>query len=495
MNEHDERVANIAAEVLSFHKRNAKFRIYHGSTNSTRRTRWRRDEVVDTSGLNHVLDVDTKRNIVIVEPNVPMDKLVDATLKHGLVPPVVPEFPGITVGGAAVGTAGESSSFKYGFVHSIIERVQIVLADGSVKYASKTEDPDLFFGMNSSFGTLGVLTLVEMRLIPSKQYVALTYHRTTSHAEAVKKILETTEDPTIDFIDGILYSPTSGAIIVGRLTDDESLGHIQRISRRQDQWFYLRAEDAISPKHEIAVTELIPLVDYLFRYDRGAFWTGRYAYKYFLAPFDRFSRWVLDYFMRTRVLYHALHESGLSNYYIIQDLALPKDKTVEFLNFVDSKLGIYPLWICPLKPDRTGVMNPYYKEGDGVMINIGVWGPGPRKHDEFLTLNRKLEEMVRFLDGIKWLYAQTYYTYEEFWDIYDKEAYDALRSKYGASALPTVYDKVTSNWEAEHAARAQATFLKKLKIGAKDIWPLRGYYGLARTVLGKNYLLSGKKGK
>ena len=38
--------------------------------------------------------VDTKKNVALVEPNVPMDNLVDATLRHGLVPPVVMEFPG-----------------------------------------------------------------------------------------------------------------------------------------------------------------------------------------------------------------------------------------------------------------------------------------------------------------------------------------------------------------------------------------------------------------
>jgi FAD/FMN-containing dehydrogenase len=41
-----------------------------------------------------------------------MDKLVKATLKYGLVPPVVTEFPGITVGGAIQGAAAETSSFR-----------------------------------------------------------------------------------------------------------------------------------------------------------------------------------------------------------------------------------------------------------------------------------------------------------------------------------------------------------------------------------------------
>lgn len=42
-----------------------------------------------------------KRNdkTVLVEPNVPMDKLVEATLAEGLLPKVVMELPNITVGG------------------------------------------------------------------------------------------------------------------------------------------------------------------------------------------------------------------------------------------------------------------------------------------------------------------------------------------------------------------------------------------------------------
>lgn len=65
--------------------------------------------MVDTSLLNNVLRVDTETMTALVEPNVPMDSLVQATLPFGLVPPVIMEFPGITVGGGFAGTAGESS--------------------------------------------------------------------------------------------------------------------------------------------------------------------------------------------------------------------------------------------------------------------------------------------------------------------------------------------------------------------------------------------------
>lgn len=94
--EHKEEVAQISKSVRSFYDRKEKFRIFHGSTNSTRKSAMSKDpkKVVDTSRLNHVVSVDTEKMTALVEPNVPMDRLVEETLKYGLVPPVVMEFVG-----------------------------------------------------------------------------------------------------------------------------------------------------------------------------------------------------------------------------------------------------------------------------------------------------------------------------------------------------------------------------------------------------------------
>jgi len=102
--------------------------------------------MVDTSSLNHVLSVNQKTKTCLVEPNVPMDQLVDATMPYGLVPPVVMEFPGITVGGGFAGTAGESSGFRHGFFEDTVNSIEIVLATGEVVSASPHERSDLFYG-------------------------------------------------------------------------------------------------------------------------------------------------------------------------------------------------------------------------------------------------------------------------------------------------------------------------------------------------------------
>ena len=45
-----------------------------------------------------------------------------------------------------------------------VAAIEIVLPDGAVARASKTDRPDLFWGAASAFGTLGVVTLLELQL-------------------------------------------------------------------------------------------------------------------------------------------------------------------------------------------------------------------------------------------------------------------------------------------------------------------------------------------
>ena len=151
-----------------------------------------------------------------------------------------------------------------------------------------------------------------------------------------------------DFMDGIMFSADRGVIMVGNLTNKKD-GKAVRFCRAWDDWFYLHAEKRTNTAS--IRDDYIPLYDYLFRYDRGAFWMGRYAFTFLGMPFNAFWRFIHDRLFHTRKLYIALQQSGMAQKHIIQDVALPKSSAVDFLNFLDTKLSIYPLWLCPLLPD------------------------------------------------------------------------------------------------------------------------------------------------
>ncbi|KAK7752225.1 hypothetical protein SLS62_005759 [Diatrype stigma] len=528
MERHTQTVRLIASTVRSLFERAEPYRIWHGSTNSTRPAAQKAGaRLVDISALNGVLEVDAARRVALVEPNVPMDRLVERTLRHGLVPPVVMEFPGITAGGGYAGTAGESSSFRHGYFDETVASVEIVLPDGEVVVARPEKGSryaDLFRGAAGAVGTLGITTLLELRLVEAKRFVRATYRRTTSVAEAVRVVREECARPENDYVDGILFSKGHGVIISGQLTDEAPPNgeKVQTFSHAWDPWFYMHVRErteglsssslsnsaptdaAASSASSLAsptsrpgtVTEYIPLAEYLFRYDRGGFWVGQAAFDYFRpVPFTRFFRWFLDDFLHTRMLYRALHGSGESGRFFVQDIGLPYESAEPFVDYVSDALGIWPLWLCPLKTPAGPTFHPHLRgeragsqgEGagaEGEMLNIGVWGWGPKDRAAFVRANRDLERKVSELGGMKWLYAHTYYDEPGFWEAYGghRAAYEALREKYKATSLPSVYDKVRVDSERAGAELGWKPWLKSL-------WPVGGVVGLWKGIKSKDYML------
>ncbi|SMQ54340.1 unnamed protein product [Zymoseptoria tritici ST99CH_3D7] len=486
---HNREVASIAARVRDFYDRKEKFRIAHGSTNSTRKNSKDPKKLVDTSRLNHVVKVDTVNKTALVEPNVPMDRLVEELLKYGLVPPVVMEFPGITVGGGYSGTSGESSSFKHGFFDRTLKSVEMVLATGEVVTLSENERADLFRGAAGAVGTMGVTTMVELQnLHTATKFVETTYHPVVSMQDAIEKLQNFTSRPVdFDYVDGLMFSLTSGAIVTGKMTDT-STSPIQRFSDAKDPWFYLHVQDKISRSSE-PTSEAVPLPEYLFRYDRGGFWVGKGAFEYMKFPFNRTTRWFLDDFLHTRMLYNALHSSGRSEQMIVQDLALPYHTATEFVERMDRLTGIWPLWLCPLKQSTGKTMHPHFqadKAEPEQLLNIGLWGrsPPPQTSESFIQTNRAIEETLQELGGMKWLYAQTYFNETDFWKDFDQEWYNGLREKYHATTLPTVYEKVRVDVEAERKARESRSWTQRVR----EMWPFAGLYGLRQSIKSRDYM-------
>lgn len=228
---------------------------------------------------------------------------------------------------------------------------------------------------------------------------------------------------------------------------------------------------------------------------------GMYAYKHFMVPFLWFTRFLLDYFMHTRIMYHALHASGYTDRYIIQDIAFPAGNAAAFTNFVDQKFGIYPLWLCPLRTDgRSSMGYPKSYTGtvcgkkidgayDGEYINIGVWGPYPSSETEYVRANREIEAKMRELGGLKWLYSRVFYTENEWWQVYDKQKYDALRQKFNATSLPSIWDKVKDRGRKEEYGTGLKGILKRI---VKSNAFLSGLYGIYKAVRGGDYMLKKK---
>jgi delta24-sterol reductase len=119
------------------------------------------------------------------------------------------------------------------------------------------------------------------------------------------------------------------------------------------------------------------------------------------------------------------------------------------------------------------------------MLNIGLWGFGPNDPATYLAKNRALEKTLGKMGGMKWLYAHTYYSKDEFWSQFDREWHEKLRRKYRADgALPEVYDKVHVDIE-----KYTAMMNKDWGMRMKNVWPLGGFWGIWKSIKSKDYLL------
>lgn len=438
---HAQKVAALQAEVRRFYDTKTKIRVYHGSTNSTRNVFINRQKMVDISSFDQIIEINSEDRYAIVEANVMLDKLIDATLEHGLLPIVVSEFPGISVGGAIQGGAGESSSFRWGGFHDICSEYEVVTANGDIVVANEQSHPDLFHGIACSYGSIGIITKIKLQLLPVTPNIELEYIRVTSYDEALGLISKTTKT-SAEFVDAIMFTPTSGVVMVGNFSINNDLP-IATYSRLSDEWFYIHAQK-IASKHK-TYRESIPIRDYLFRYDRGAFWMGKYGYKLYHIPFNRFTRLWFASLMKTRTMYRYLHGANMSQQFIVQDVCLPQENVRKFLSYLDENIGIYPLWLCPLKSDTKSSLAPNHLKTK-LVVNVGVWGEFHRPYDDFVAENRKMEQRINKLGGRKVLYAHTYYSRAEFWKNYDQHNYKKLRNTYQAPIVfPEIYDKVVMN--------------------------------------------------
>ena len=124
---------------------------------------------LDVSAFGHVLSVDPVTRTARVGGMTTYEDLCDATLRHQLMPLVVPQLKTITLGGAVTGLGIESTSLRSGMPHESVIEMEILTGDGRVVRATEdNEYADLFCGFPNSYGTLG--------------YSPLAHHRTRAGA-------------------------------------------------------------------------------------------------------------------------------------------------------------------------------------------------------------------------------------------------------------------------------------------------------------------------
>jgi FAD/FMN-containing dehydrogenase len=392
---------------------------------------------LDVRGFNEVLSI--RDNQVEAEGMIPYEALTSACLARGVMPAVVPQLKTITLGGAVAGVGIESSSHRHGLVHDTMLELDVLLGDGRVVSCSADNaHADLFFGFPNSYGTLGYALRVKARTIPVKPYVRLS-HLPFTDAEAYFSELEKHLNAgEADFVDGTVFSPQQMFITLGRFADSAPY-----TSDYTYQHIYYRS---IADKRE----DYLTIHDYLWRWDTDWFWCSKNVLaqnplvrriygrsRLGSKTYTKIMRWN----SRVGVTKKLERVLGLHSESVIQDVDIPLARAAEFLDFYAREIGLWPQWVCPIgvRDDRFTL----YPVRRGWYVNFGFWDvKRTREAHPPGHFNRRIEEKVGELGGIKSLYSDSYFAEGDFDRRYGGTAYAALKKKYDpAGAFPRLYDK------------------------------------------------------
>lgn len=113
-----------------------------------------------------ILAFDAARGTVTCEAGLLLGELIAAVLPRGWFPPVSPGTRFVTIGGMIAADVHGKNHHGAGSFGAHVERLSLVLADGSRVDCSRTERPGLFLATLGGMGLTGVITEASFRLLP-----------------------------------------------------------------------------------------------------------------------------------------------------------------------------------------------------------------------------------------------------------------------------------------------------------------------------------------
>ncbi|MCC6555737.1 MAG: FAD-binding oxidoreductase [Polyangiaceae bacterium] len=394
----------------------------------------RRASRIDIASLNRILEIDPAARRCVAEPGVTFAELLRRTLPLGLMPTVVPELEGITVGGAVAGCSVESSSHRHGGFHDGCLEYEILTGEGDLLTCSPDRDPLVFEMIHGSYGTLGILTRLAFRLVPAAPYVRMEYRHFNRFEPFRDDLLAHCRAGDADFIDAIVHAPDAFVVCLGRAAPTAPY-----VSSYRWLDIYYRSTRA-------RTEDYLTTYDYCFRYDTECHWMTRAVPLLSTRPARLVAgKLVLGSTNLIRWSHRLERLLGRKRRPdIVCDVFIPSRRLDEFHAWHAARLDYYPLWIVPYRAPK-----PYpwiapalaARMQDDLMIDCAIYGMP--NGDPDVDLSEALERRVFELGGLKALISRNHYSEERFWEIYDRERYEAVKRRLDpAGVFGDLYRKV-----------------------------------------------------
>jgi hypothetical protein len=151
------------------------------------------DTVLVKTERMRALEIDANARVARVEAGVLWHELVEAAAAHGLAA-LQGSSPDVGVIGYTLGGGLSFMGRKHGLAANRVRAVELVTADGVAVRADRDHEPELFWALRGGGGSFGVVTAIEVELLPiSEIYAGILWYPLERAAEVLHAWRELTE--------------------------------------------------------------------------------------------------------------------------------------------------------------------------------------------------------------------------------------------------------------------------------------------------------------
>ena len=164
--------------------------------------------VVDLSGIRQIHRIERDR--VVASAGIRWREVLEATLAHGLMPPVLTDYIGQSVGGTlSVGGIG-GSAWRYGAQVDNVLELEVVTGEGERLTCSAERRPDLFNAALAGQGQCAMITRAVLRLQPAPTHVRV-FNLFYSDAPALtREVFRLTAEGRFEHVEAWLFRAPNG---------------------------------------------------------------------------------------------------------------------------------------------------------------------------------------------------------------------------------------------------------------------------------------------
>ena len=120
--------------------------------------------LIDLTSLDRILEIDPSGLSADCQAGVKWETLVRQSIQQAVVPPVLTNNLGVTIGGTLSVAGLGVASFRYGAQGDNVTELEVVTGTGDVVVCSETKAREVFDAVRSTLGQFGVITRARLRL-------------------------------------------------------------------------------------------------------------------------------------------------------------------------------------------------------------------------------------------------------------------------------------------------------------------------------------------